>query len=235
MRLRFAALLVVVLAAPAQAHFLFIRIIAMDGKRTAEVYFSDRADAGDPEFIDKIAHTKLWLQNEPGKFRPLTVVKGEDRLTAALPEQGTIAVIGECVYGVLPRKTPFLLRHFPKSMLGAPKELEALKNSDTVPMEIMAKVEETGLRLTVLRHGRPLPHAPINTLAEDLSGEQTKADDKGQFFMKLPRPGYYTVYTSHFAREAGSANGRRYEEIRDFATLSFPWPLRPPVGGTRDR
>jgi hypothetical protein len=225
-RLILSTLLIACTAVPVQAHFLFIRIAGADGKRHAEVYFSDRADAGDPEYIDNIAHTKLWLQQTPGKFEPLAVMKGEDRLTAALPAEGTLAVIGECVYGVLPRKTPFLLRHYPKTIGGDPKILATLRPSENVPMEILATVEKNGLRLRVLRNGKPFAQAPISTLAEDLSGERSlKADEKGEFFMKLPRPGYYTVYTSHFAKVKGKLADQAYEEIRDFATLSFQWPV----------
>src|SRR5262249_14436595 len=59
---------------PAHAHFLFVRIgPPAEGGRSAEVYFSELAEAGDPRFIDKIAQTQLWLQTTPGKFEPLKV------------------------------------------------------------------------------------------------------------------------------------------------------------------
>src|SRR5205807_3212972 len=87
-------------AAAADAHFLFIRIRPpAEAGRHAEVYFSDQADAGDPRFIDKIAHTKLWLQTQPGTFTPLTVHTTPDRLRASVPTNGSMGVIGECTYG----------------------------------------------------------------------------------------------------------------------------------------
>src|ERR1043165_4767 len=74
------------------AHFLFIRILPVcEAGRHAEVYFSDQADAGDPRFIDKIAHTRLWLQTKPGTFTPLTVHKTPDRLRALVPSNGTLS------------------------------------------------------------------------------------------------------------------------------------------------
>lgn len=220
-------LIVTLAATQVHAHFLFIRIVSSgEGKRNAEVYFSDRADAGDPEFIDKITQTRLWLQATAGDFKPLVVKKGEDRLHAAVPDKGSVMVVGDCVYGVLARKTPFLLRHFPKTITGEPADLNRLAPYGKVPLEIFAKVEADGVRLTVMHNGKPLPKAPINTLAEDLSGEKLEADAKGEFFFKLPRAGYYTVYSSHFSKQAGQLGEQKYEEIRDFATLSFPWPLK---------
>src|SRR6516225_7751346 len=120
----------VVLVADVRAHFLFIRIgPPAEGGRAAEVYLSDKAEAGDPVFVDKISGTALWVQSAPGKFRPLKVVKGADRLRAHLPATGSLAVIGRCDYGVLarPKQTPFLLRHYPKAIAGKPAELNRLK------------------------------------------------------------------------------------------------------------
>src|SRR5437667_12639578 len=96
-----------------QAHFLFIHIgPPAEAGRAAEVYFSELAEAGDPRFIDKIAHTQLWLQSTPGNFQPLTVRKANDRLRAFLPGTGSVGVVGVCEYGVLarPQAVPFLLR-----------------------------------------------------------------------------------------------------------------------------
>src|SRR5436189_750449 len=91
-------------SAEARAHFLFIRIgPPAEAGRAAEVYFSELAEAGDPRFIDKIAHTQLWLQQTPDQFVPLKVHKGEDRLRAQLPVSGNLVVVGSCPYGVLAR------------------------------------------------------------------------------------------------------------------------------------
>ena len=109
-----AATLPALLSISVHAHFLFVRILPpAEGGRAAEVYFSELAEAGDTRFVDKIAHTQLWLQSTPGKFIPLKVLKAPDRLRAWLPYSGSVVVVGECRYGVLarPNPTPFLLRH----------------------------------------------------------------------------------------------------------------------------
>ncbi len=36
--------------------------------RAAEVYFSEQAEAGDPRFIAKVAHTKLWVPDAAGRI-----------------------------------------------------------------------------------------------------------------------------------------------------------------------
>ena len=88
----------------AQAHFLFVRILpAAEAGRGAEVYFSEKADAGDPRYIDKVASTKLWLQGPTGEPQELPVAKATDRLRAHLPLAGSVEVFGLLDYGVLAR------------------------------------------------------------------------------------------------------------------------------------
>src|SRR3954471_13955659 len=86
----------------AKAHFLFVRILPpAEGGRSAEVYFSELAEAGDPRFIDKIAGTRLWLQQTPGKLEVLAIHKAADRLRSHLPLTGSLVVVGSCTYGVI--------------------------------------------------------------------------------------------------------------------------------------
>ena len=128
----------------ARAHFLFIRIGPQaEAGRSAEVFFSEQAEAGDPKFVAKIAHTRLWIQTRPGEFRELTVRQAADRLVASLPSGRSLAVVGRCEYGVLarPNQTPFLLRYYPKAVAGNPDELNRLTPSREIPFEIQPTFE----------------------------------------------------------------------------------------------
>ena len=218
-------LLLLLAGSNAGAHFLFVRITPpAEAGRAAEVYFSELAEAGDPQFIDKIAHTKLWVQTAPGKFEPVLVLKGADRLRAPLPG-GSLAVVGACEYGVIERKTPFLLRHFPKAIAGKPEDLNRLEATDKVPLEIVARITNAGVKLVALHQGKPLAGAIFHTVARDLTGDKLKAGADGSVLWKPPAPGAYSVYTSLVSKKAGEAKGKKYTEVRDFATLAFTWPL----------
>ncbi len=215
-------------SATARAHFLFIHIgPAAEAGRAAEVYFSELAEAGDPRFIDKIAHTQLWLQTTPGQFGTLTVHKAADRLRAFVPVSGSMVVVGVCQYGVLarPKRAPFLLRHYPKAIAGNRAELNAMQRYDKVPLEIMPTLDSGHIRLVVLRDGKPLPRAEFHTVDADLKSEKLTADADGVVTWTPPAPGKYAVYTSTLTKELGTVDGKKYEELREFATLAFTWPL----------
>lgn len=226
--IRITLVLVALLVGRADAHFLFVRILPhAEGGRAAEVYFSELAEAGDSRFIEKISTTQLWLQKSPGIFDPLKVHKAPDRLRAWLPSSGSVVVVGELRYGVLarPKQTPFLLRHFPKAMAGKPEELNLLKPHGKLPLEIIATCEGDQLRFVALRDGKPVPNAEFITVDAKLVNTTFKANDKGNAVWKPTANGHYSIYTRNTRKENGEAGGKKYEEIRDFATLALSWPL----------
>jgi hypothetical protein len=227
-RLLLALFLATLVGPTARAHFLFVRILPpAEGGRAAEVYFSELAEAGDPRFLGKIAHTQLWVQTPSRKFEPLKVHTASDRLRAWLPYTGSLMVVGECRYGVLarPNQTPFLLRHFPKAIAGNPEELNRMPPHGKLPLEIAATIDGEKLRLLALREGRPVPRAKFVTVDAELNNVKLTADDKGQATWTPTAHGNYAVYTRSTIREAGEVEGKKYEEIRDFATVAFAWPL----------
>jgi hypothetical protein len=212
----------------ADAHFLFVRITPhAEGGRAAEVYFSELAEAGDPRYIPKVAHTQLWMQRTAGTFEPIKVHKGADRLRAWLPETGSVMVAGECRYGVLarPKQTPFLLRYFPKALAGDPGELNRMKPYGMFPLEIAAFIEGDSIRFTAVKDGKRVPKAEFVTVDANLVNTTVTADAEGKAVWKPARPGAYSVYTRDSRKEAGELSGKKYEEIRDFATIAFNWPL----------
>ena len=225
-RFFWASLVLCLASQPVSAHFLFVRITPpAEAGRAAEVTFSDNAQAGDATFVDKIAQTKLWVQTTPGSFEELAVNKATDRLRSPLPGSGSLAVVGACEYGVLTRKTSFLLRYFPKAIAGKPEELNRLLPFKNVPVEIIAKATDDGLQLQAVQNGKPLPGALFQTaVKEGEIGTAMKADEQGKTIWKPPA-GNHSIYFSVITKKAGERSGKKYEEIRDFATLAFTWPL----------
>jgi len=235
-----AAVVLPGLASQARAHFLFIRIgTHAEAGRSAEVFFSEQAEAGDPKFVAKIAHTKLWVQTRPGEFRALSVRQGADRLRAALPSDRSVAVIGECQYGVLarPKETPFLLRYYPKAVAGNTDELNRLAPRAEIPFEIKPTFENDAsdkdksgggrIRLAALRNGKAVPGIIFTAIDSELSEKTIKAGPDGSAVWSPSAPGRYSVYVRETLKQPGTLGDKKYDEIREFATLAFTWPLEP--------
>jgi hypothetical protein len=227
-------------ATTAQAHFLFIRINAeAEAGRSAEVFFSEQAEAGDPRFIAKIAHAKLWAQSQPGEFQELTVRAGADRLRAGLPAGQTLSVVGECQYGVVarPGQTAFLLRYYPKAVAGNASLLDRLTPKAEIPFEIQPAFDRDGdepgkgkslggrIRLKALRNGKSIAGAVFTAIDVNLSEETIKAGPDGIAVWEPAAPGHYSIYVRETLKQSGKLLDKAYDEIREFATLALSWPL----------
>jgi len=217
------------LAEPALAHFLFARICPpAEGGRAAEVYFSEYAHAGDPRYIDRMSTGQFFVQTQPGEFRPLAMHKLADRLRAHLPTEGSLLVVGQLDFGVLerPMTPPFLLRHYSKAVAGQPAEVNR-QDAKGTPLEIMATFADDHVQLTALLSGKPMPGVTFTTVDYNLSSEELKADDAGRVKFSPPESGIYCVYIRHDDPTPGEHGGKAYQEVKQFATLSFEWPLAP--------
>jgi hypothetical protein len=223
-----AALFAALVPAQARAHFLFIRVNpTAEAGRYAEVFFSEQAEAGDPKFVDRFVGSKLWIQQEPGEFRPLVLTKAVDRLRAKLPAMGSVSVIGISEYGVIarPNQTPFLLRYYPKAIAGSPADLARMKPKADAALEIVADVVDDSLRLKLLVGGKPMPGAEFSSVAADLTEDKITAGPDGVATWKPPTAGRFSIYTRRDQKTAGEVDGKKYDEIREFATLALEWPL----------
>jgi hypothetical protein len=118
-----------------------------------------------------------------------------------------------------------LLRHYPKAVSGSPDQLNLLPRCDKVPLEIMATFDGDRVRLVALRDGKPLPAAVFETIDANLAGVKLTADNQGKAEWQPKAPGRYSVYTSQFIKAVGEHEGKKYKEVREFATLAFNWPL----------
>ncbi len=213
--------------ASVQAHFLFVRISPLgEGGRRAEVFFSEKAEAGDPRFIAKLTGTKLWVQPKPGAFEELPVKPGIDRLRAPLPASGSIAVIGVCDYGVRAQanKPSFLLRYYPKAVAGSPNDVNAFKPKPEVPFEIVPRFEGDSATFTVLVDGKPASGIKLTTVDIDLTNHTFVTNDAGQASWK-PGKGEFSVYAERVVKTPGVRDGASYVEIREFTTVAFRYPL----------
>lgn len=214
--------------APARAHYLFIRITPFaEAGRACEVYFSERAVAGDPRFIAKVAPTRLWIETTPGDFQPLAASQGSDRLRAHLPPTGGVVVVGQLDYGVLarPGQVPFLLRHYPKAVDGTAAELNPRRPRPEAILEITAQFDGDQVQFTAWLDGKPMAGAVLHTIDEDLVNEELTTDDQGAATWSPGAAGNYSVYVEHVRKESGQQGDKAYSEIREFATLNFNWPL----------
>ena len=212
-----AVAVLLVCAGANQAHFVFIVPDAKNPQK-AIVVFSDELAADANVSIDKIAGIKLQIRDSAGKDTPLTATKAEHALALELPGKGKRIVFGSLDYGVLQKgdSKPFLLRYHPKAIFGP---ADGVKVGDKLPLEIVPSIVKDKVRFLVLSRGRPLVDAEVTVMRPaDAKDEKVKTDKDG-LTPAFEAKGRFGVWIRASEAVAGESDGKKYEEVRNYATL----------------
>ncbi|HTU92644.1 MAG TPA: DUF4198 domain-containing protein [Gemmataceae bacterium] len=217
--------LMVLAAAPAAAHFIWIVPDKhAEGKATARVVFSEDLQPDKADYLAKIASTELFARDGSGKIVPIKWTRDEDFYRAAASGTGGRILAGVCRYGVRQRgqSEPFLLMYYPKAFLAsAPNSPLFYDACYRLPLEILPVKDGTGT-FRVLWQGKPLADAEVVVLVPgmDKSAKRTTSE-KGSFQLDLTAKGAYGLRVRHVEMKAGEHEGNKYKSVRHYATLVF--------------
>lgn len=203
-----SGLLFLLATAPVCGHFIFI-VPEGQGDTKAKVVFSEELEPDDAVNVELIGKTQLRAGN-----RELKMTKGEHAYLVDLPGDARV-IGGDCRYGVLQRgqSKPFLLMYYAKLVRGRVVDAP-LANS---PLEITAK--KTG-RFVVLFQGKPAARAEVHLVAPKKKGP-IETDENGEFELDVSQPELYGLRARHIEQASGEVEGKKYEEVRHYATLVF--------------
>lgn len=210
-------LLFALAAVPVQAHFIWIVPDGPEGTK-AKVVFSEGLEPDDAVPVEKIAGTKLWGRDGAGKATALDWKKTEHAYLVRVPDKDIAVLGGVCQYGVIQRGKgkPFLLVYYPKFIRG---RVDAVKGWDKLVLEIVPQGAEA---FQVLFAGEPVADAEVVVLGPAAESKETlKTDAKGKFKLRSATPGLYGIRTRYVETKAGDHEGKKYEEVRHYATLVF--------------
>ena len=208
---------VLTIAAVAHAHFPFL---VPDGPGKGKAVFSDTLkpdDKGVP--VDRIANTKLVVLAD-GKATDLVWVldKTANCYTFDVPGSGSRIVFGTTNYGVFQRGEgkPFLLHYYPKAVFG---ELSAPEAGDRVPLELVSVASGGKLRFKVLAGGKPVAKTDVTVLVPGEPKSKDVTTDDAGLTPEFDKAGMYGAQVRKVEEKAGERDGKKYEEVRHYATL----------------
>jgi uncharacterized GH25 family protein len=210
----FGAVLVGLLAAAvARGHFPFV--VPEPGGTSAKVIFSDDLNPDTAVAIEKIAETKLVVRDAGGKELPVELKKGDGFYLATLPGSGDRVVSGTTEYGVMQKgdAKPFRLVYHPRALIGNSKVAAAAAE------KLVIVPEATGgkVRFRVVTEGKPLADAEVTVI---VGGKKNPAKtDKDGLTPAFEATGRVGVVTRLSEAKGGEYAGKKYEEVRHYATL----------------
>jgi hypothetical protein len=203
----------------APAHFPFL---VPDGESKGRAVFSDSLKPDKDVPIDRIANTKLVLIAD-GKATDLTwtLDKTANCYTFDVPGSGSRFVVGTTDYGVLQRGESklFLLHYYPKAIFGDLPSPEKATVGDRVPLELIPFAEGGKLRFKAVAGGKPLVKTEVTVLIPgEEKGKVVRTDDAG-LTPAFDKKGTYGAQVRQIEAKAGEQGGKKYEEMRRYATL----------------
>jgi uncharacterized GH25 family protein len=206
----------VLLPLAAQAHFPFI-VPSEDGS-SAKVVFSDTLLPDKQVAIEKLAGAKMFLRDSGGKDFPLTWKKKDGFYEMNLPGKGSRTAYGVADYGVLQKgdAKPFRLVYLPKAILGTPSK----PIGEPLKVEIVPDTAGGKTRFQVFNSGKPAPEAEVTVLLPSDEKKTAKTDKSGYTPAYEPK-GRYGVFARISEAKTGEFAGKKYDEIRYYATLVF--------------
>jgi hypothetical protein len=222
-RLVLPALLVV--ASPAFAHFPYL---VPDGPDKGKAVFSDSLKpdtAGVP--VDRIASMKVAVvQDGKAVNVPLALDKKANCYTFEVPGSGPRFVVGTTDYGVVQRgeSPPFFLRYHAKAVFGGVPAPERATVGDTTPLELVPVLEGAKLRFKVLAAGKPLAKVEVTVLVPGDGKSKVVPTDEAGLTTAFEAPGQYGAQVRLVEEKAGEQAGKKYAQIRHYATLVVSVP-----------
>lgn len=217
-RLFGAAAVGLLAVAVAQAHFAYL--VPTDDGAAVRLVFSDSLDPDAGVNIEKVGGTKLTVRDAAGKETPAELKKGDAFYEVAVPGSGPRVVYGVTEYGVLQKgdAKPFRLAYYPKAVLGG----DAAKAvGGPLKAEIVADGGAGKVRFRVLHDGKPVKDAEVSVLVPASGKAERKAakTDADGYTGAFAATGRYGVNARVTEATSGELAGKKYEEVRHYATL----------------
>lgn len=215
-------ILLAVVTGEASAHFPFI-LPETDGSKIL-VVFSDALEPDEKAPIERIAATTLFAVDAAGTKTPIKWTKGEHALTINPPGKDSLVIGGFTDRGFVQSKhtenKPVWVKHYPKAVLGELALAAKVRLSEHVPLELVPVLADGQLRFLALRNGKPLPEVEVAVLAPaESKARATETDAQGVTKDSFNLAGRYGARIGFIETAEGDLGGKKYEEIRSYATL----------------
>jgi hypothetical protein len=221
-----AAALVAVLVAQASAHFVYVDSQPTDKGLLVKSGFGEPS-GWDPDLVTRMSNSTFWTRTG-GALKeiqvPLDEKEQEYRTTLAGPAPD--AVLAATDFGVIAfgGNPPSWLRYTAKHLVGTPERWNDETPTKELRIEVLARREGDDVVLRVLHLGKPLAGATIKTYPAEGENVELTTDEDGTARWKLSVKGSHSLYVGTTTQTPGETNGKKYETLKDYATLTFRLP-----------
>jgi uncharacterized GH25 family protein len=222
--------LLLAIATPVQAHFVWIQLLPAGEHQspTAQVTFGETPAPGEAHLVHKIAQTKVYPLGDEKPLK-LAVVKQDDSASwqGPAPANDLTGLEAVCDYGVLAKGgAPFWLNYSAKHLTTGWEKQTTAPRAKHLALELVPTQSPAGLELLVLWQGKPLPQAKVTVDKPNNRTTELTTNDQGIAAFTENVTGLLAIMASHTESKAGEREGKPYESIKHYSTLTLPVALK---------
>lgn len=216
-------------ATTSHAHFLWVKTVTVDGKPQGLLYFGESPAEETYHFPDKLAKTKLWSRAADGKRTEVETksIETDDRIGHMGPLKDEKAPVIETSqqYGIYGNA---LLVYHAKHVNGtAADAINSAGTSKELKLEIVPRVKDKEVQLTVLWDGKPLKNGDISVFVDGADPEEKKTGDDGSVTFKSEKGGLVGALANTMEKDkSGELDKKPYKGIMHYASLTFELPSK---------
>lgn len=221
------AILSLLTAVPCQAHFLWVKTVAVDGSLQAFLFFGSSPAEENYHFPDKLLPAQLWscagngtrteiklksIDTDARVGRIGSLAAGKDPVLATTQQYG--------IYG-----NSLLIYHAKHLRGDSNAEINSAPPLKTEQLEIVPHLAGNELKLTVLWHNNRLPDADVSLFADDADPVEKKTNPEGIVTFTLQRGGLIGALASTTeSGKSGELHNKPYHGVTHYASLTFTLP-----------
>lgn len=210
----------------AHGHFLWLSSGRDHDKPVVLAFLAETPNPEGPEFLKYIERAKI---TSGGKALDWT--KGEDTYRVSLPGSRPKQIDGVCDLGVKTRNgASFRLLYTARVQFG-PSSSSQIEEGDHLRMRLEARPGQAPIVVVRFR-GRPAPEAVVKAYPKEGDPVELKADAHGLLEPRGLAEGRAALLAKWSEKTTGQLDGKPYEEIRYYATLTVAPPLSSSAAAT---
>lgn len=221
-------------SSPVQAHFVWVQVLPPAANAPASVVqlsFGETPEPGEAHLVNKVQQTKVYplaAGERAAKPLELAVVKQDDVASWQGPvsAKDLAGIEAVCDYGVLAKGgAPFWLNYYAKHLTTGWEKQTTTPRGKHLALEIVPTQTAAGLELLVLWNGKQLPNAKVTVDKPDNRSTELTTNDQGVAIFKEGVTGLLAVLASHSESTSGEREGKKYDSIKHYSTLTLPVAL----------
>jgi hypothetical protein len=210
------------------AHFLWVKTITQEGRPHAFLFFGENALDEAYHLPESLSDAAVWRRDPQGKREELSVKpwEGEDRIGLGAPLTGGSPCVLEAQeqYGVY--GTALLVYSAKHVHAKTAEELNASGASKELKLDIVPRVKDEQLELTVLWEGKPLPKAKVSVAVGEAEPQEMTTDEQGRVDVKPEGSGVVGVLANRMNEGVkGKVSDKAFDHELYYASFTCEWPL----------